>query len=546
MARCAVYCRVSSDEQAEKGTIESQVEYAKKYLELHGPENDITEVEYYLDEGVSGTIALENRPAASRMINDAKAGRFKILFVYRLDRLARSVKHILNTNDLLEEKNVALKSMTEAFDTGTPTGKFFMTLLASIAALERETILERTQGGKKRNAKIGHWVSGSPPFGYHIGEDKSLIIFEPEAEIVRLVFKLYQEGMTTVDVAKYLNAKDKPTPAMSKGHKGKSSGKWHAGHVSIILKTEAYTGIYHYLKRSKKAKETIEMETPVIIDRELFNEAQNKIFENSDNARRARGRFYLLRGLIFCGHCGRAMVGNSGHSKNGRVYYRCTGTVDQGQGKRCTAKLIRAVDIENSVWEDIVEVFEHPEKFEKYINKHLEENKENEPQINEELAEVERTIQLKQKARGKILAMISKDIISESEAESELRNLAAEISALNERREFLFEKQNFAKEQETEILNAKIVIDTVKPYLNTLSDEDKARIIRGFVRRIEVFTITKENGKKGNMATAQYTIRGMGLRNSGDVQLHTTLYTLESTWIYQAFSRTGGIRLRWK
>jgi site-specific DNA recombinase len=108
--------------------------------------------------------------------------------------------------------------MTEAFDTGTPTGKFFMTLLASIAALERETILERTQGGKDRNVKEGKWVSGAPPFGYRI-EDKRLVIYEPEAKTVRLIFQLYGDEMSTVEVAKYLNAKDVLTPTASKGTK---------------------------------------------------------------------------------------------------------------------------------------------------------------------------------------------------------------------------------------------------------------------------------------------------------------------------------------
>jgi len=116
----------------------------------------ITEHEFYLDEGISGTIALSERPAGSKLVLDAKNKKFDILFIYRLDRLARNVKNVLDTYDLLEKQNIALKSMTEAFDTGTPTGKFFMTLLASIAALERETILERTQGERTVTSEKGN------------------------------------------------------------------------------------------------------------------------------------------------------------------------------------------------------------------------------------------------------------------------------------------------------------------------------------------------------------------------------------------------------
>ena len=133
MTKGAFLGRVSSDEQEEKGTIENQVAYARKYIELHGPEDGIDEMEFYLDDGVSGTIPLEERPDGRRLVEDSKAGKFKTLYVYRLDRLARSVKIVLDVYELLEAHNVALKSMTESFDTGTPTGKFFMTLLANIS-----------------------------------------------------------------------------------------------------------------------------------------------------------------------------------------------------------------------------------------------------------------------------------------------------------------------------------------------------------------------------------------------------------------------------
>jgi len=212
----AFYGRNSTDEQAEKGTIEAQIDFAKKYFDLH----EIVDYEMYLDEGTSGTIALKDRGESSKMLNNVKTGKIKAVYVYRLDRLARSVKHVLDTYEFLESYNVRLISMTEAFDTGTPTGKFFMTLLASIAALERDTILERTLMGKERNARAGKWVSGASPFGYRIGDDGKLAIYEQEAETVKLIFKLYSEGMTMFELAKYLNAKGVETPAISKGLKG--------------------------------------------------------------------------------------------------------------------------------------------------------------------------------------------------------------------------------------------------------------------------------------------------------------------------------------
>lgn len=539
----AFYGRNSSDEQAEKGTIRAQVDFAKKYFDLH----EITDYAMYLDEGVSGTKALGDREDSARMLTDVKIGKINTVYVYRLDRLARSVKHVLDTYEFLESHNVRLVSMTEAFDTHSPTGKFFMTLLASIAALERDTILERTLMGKERNARAGKWVSGAPPFGYRIGEDGKLVIHDREAKTVKLIFKLYLEEMSMFELAKYLNAKGVETPATSKKIKETkriSTGKWHAGHISIILKTEAYTGIYNYLQRSKRNKETIDVEVPELIGIQTFNAVQNKIVTNSDNARGKRGRLYLLRGVIFCGHCGRSLIGNSGGTN--RSYYRCTGSADQGQGKRCFSKQIKAALIEDAVWSDILEIVKNPEQFREFVERSIARTKELSEPITDELAEVENNLTLKQKAKERILSLITRGIISDEDAEKELKSLSLEIRSLNSRREYLFEQQGKAKEIESETINSQVVFDYILNQSETLDINVKARIIRGLVRKIEVFTVPGDGDRRGNKAVISYRIgRSLELDFSRDTQLQTTLINIESTWMFQAFSRKSGYRIKW-
>ena len=536
----AFYGRNSTDEQAEKGTIEAQIDFAKKYFDLH----EIVDYEMYLDEGTSGTIALKDRGESSKMLNNVKIGKIKAVYVYRLDRLARSVKHVLDTYEFLESYNVRLISMTEAFDTGTPTGKFFMTLLASIAALERDTILERTLMGKERNARAGKWVSGASPFGYRIGDDGKLAIYEQEAETVKLIFKLYSEGMTMFELAKYLNAKGVETPAISKGTKGVTTGRWHAGHISIILKTEAYTGVYNYLRHSKRNKGIIEVEAPKLVDIQTFNEIQRKILANADNARGKRGRLYLLRGVIFCGHCGRALIGNSGGTN--RSYYRCTGASDQGQGKRCGAKQIKATSIENAVWLDILEIVRNPEQFREYVERSISKTKESETPVANELAEIEGLITRKQKAKEKIISLINRELISDKDAEKELKSISLEIMSLNSRKEYLFGQQESSKSIETEVINAQVIFDYILSQSEILEIEVKARIIRGLVKRIEIFTTQQEDGKRGNRAVMNYRLgRSLELSISGDYRTQTTLIDIESTWEFQAFSRKEGFRVKW-
>ena len=541
MARCAIYCRVSTDEQAEKGNVQTQVEYAKKYLELHGPENNIDEFEFYIDEGISGTVALKDRPAGSKLIIDANSNSFTILLMYRLDRLARSVKHVLDTYELLESKGIALKSMTEAFDTSSPTGKFFMTLLASIAALERDTIKERTQLGKDRGARAGKWVSGLAPFGYRTGEDGRLTIYEQEAETIRMIFDLYDQNMTMMKIARYLNARGIETPATSKGVKNKTGGKWHPATISKILSADVYTGRYQYLYRSNR--KNIEVDVPTIINIEVFSKIQKMVKGNADLYRGRKGRLYLLRGVVFCGHCGLAMSG-SGANNSKNVYYRCPGTSDMGQGKKCTSRSIKAIELENAIWNDILEIANHPEKFQEYYDDMVKDNHEIERPLLNELSQVEESILMKQKARGKILSMVARGVISDEEAEEELRSLAIEIRTLNSRKEYLFQQESELKVIEEDLINLEVILNSVKD--RSLKEDEKFGVIQGIVRKVEVFTIIEDDGKTKNKAIARYSV--------GIVQSYDNLdsgksiqnfYSIESTWEFQAFSKNSSIRIKW-
>ena len=116
MLNVAIYARVSTDEQAEKGNIQTQIEFATKYCDLH----ELNIVRFYKDDGISGTIPFEDRPEASIMLQDAQEKQFDTLLFYRLDRFGRSARTILNSVHTLEQYGIKVKSMTEPFDTGDP------------------------------------------------------------------------------------------------------------------------------------------------------------------------------------------------------------------------------------------------------------------------------------------------------------------------------------------------------------------------------------------------------------------------------------------
>src|SRR6202158_5944647 len=195
--RAGLYLRVSTDEQRERQSICTQREFAERYCQLHNIPTDCI----YADDGVSGTIALENRPEAKRMLEHARAGHFDQLLVYRLDRLGRDTRLILNAVAELEKCGVRVRSMTEEFDTATSTGRLMLTMLSGFAAHEREQIRERSIAGTNRIAETGAWLGGIVPFGYRKEGEKrnaKLVVSDEripgfvlsEADVVRSIYRM--------------------------------------------------------------------------------------------------------------------------------------------------------------------------------------------------------------------------------------------------------------------------------------------------------------------------------------------------------------------
>lgn len=140
--KAALYFRVSTDEQTERASIETQRDFAAQYCKA----NEIEVIARYSDDGISGTMPISVRPDGARLLADAKAKRFDTILVYKLDRLARSTLEILKAVETLGQWGVSIKSMTESFETDSSVGKLLVSMLASVAQLERDAIRDRSLG----------------------------------------------------------------------------------------------------------------------------------------------------------------------------------------------------------------------------------------------------------------------------------------------------------------------------------------------------------------------------------------------------------------
>jgi site-specific DNA recombinase len=158
--KAGIYIRVSTYEQAEKGTsLASQEERIREYCARQG----IPVAGVYMDDGYSG--ATMDRPGLQRLLHDAHEGVFNLALVYKLDRLSRNLKDAVNlVLGELESCGVGFQSVTEPFQTLEPAGKMMFANLASFADYEREQIRERCNRGRLMRNREGHYTGGTLPY----------------------------------------------------------------------------------------------------------------------------------------------------------------------------------------------------------------------------------------------------------------------------------------------------------------------------------------------------------------------------------------------
>ena len=156
--KAAIYCRVSTADQ----TTENQLLAIKRFCEVQ----QIKIVEIYEDV-ISGSI--QNRDGLNKLKKDTEKGKFDTVIVWKLDRLARSTMHLLQTLNFFTSKSIGFISVTENVDTTTPAGKMLVTFLGAIAEFEREIIRERVKAGLDR-AKKNKVKLGRPRKGFDISE----------------------------------------------------------------------------------------------------------------------------------------------------------------------------------------------------------------------------------------------------------------------------------------------------------------------------------------------------------------------------------------
>ncbi len=224
--RAALYARVSTEDQAKDGfSIAAQVKRLNAYCKARG----WIVAGQYIDEGHSGRSI--ERPAYKSMMSEID--KWDVLVVLKMDRIHRNSINFTFMMNALKDAGKEFNSMQESFDTTTAMGRFVMDIIQRIAQLESEQIGERVKVGMTQKAKKGKGLLGFPaPYGY-AWEEHNLIQVAGEAEVVRQIFRDYQDCYTLSQIAARLNFQQVPT---------KHTARWEKGTVHGILTNRIYTG----------------------------------------------------------------------------------------------------------------------------------------------------------------------------------------------------------------------------------------------------------------------------------------------------------------
>ncbi len=501
--RCAIYCRVSSEEQKEGRTIDSQI----KELEDFAKASNYDVVARYSDEGWSGAIL--QRPELDRLRDDTGKGLFEAVLVNDVDRLSREVLHLAVIRKDLEKKNVKL-IFKKLPNNGDPINNFMINMLGSFAEFERELIADRTRRGKRYKVEARKIILGNiPPYGYrYIKKNKAkgieghYEINKQETKIVKMMFNwIIREGLSQREVVRKLTKLKIPT-RLKKGE------AWGRSTVHNILTNETYTGVTYFNKH--KAVETENHKSQIqyrkqkktgcrlrpksewipillssslkIINKKTFLAAQTQFQRNKAYASRNTKNFYLLQGLVKCGLCGAPFGGNPCH---GRLFYRC-GDRDKRfpEPRECKASMVSARKLEPLVWDSVVNAVQNPSIIIKQVERLKKEQTEQPLKTEERKKEIQKDLNQLEIEEERLFEAYRKEVIQIGQFEKEIGKLNNGKDQLNA------ELKELGKEEISTVPNRE-VIKSIKGFcrfirgrLNQFSSEERRSFLRLLLERV--------------------------------------------------------------
>lgn len=347
MKTAVIYARYSCDKQTEQ-SIEGQLRMCNEYAQR----NEIVIVDTYIDRATTGTN--DKREAFQQMLRDSSKKAWNYVIVYKLDRFSRDKYETAMHRHTLKSNGVKLVSAMENIP-DTPEGIILESLLEGMNQYYSAELSQKVTRGMRETRNKGNFPGGTVMYGYRV-ENRKVVIYKDEAQIVRRIFTAYANGKLGKTIIDELNEQGVL-------YRGKPFAKTT---FYRMITNEKYAGIFRH------GDEIFTNIYPAIVSKEVFETVKRKA-DNNKYGKHKQDVCYLLKNKLISGYCGKPVSSDSGTSKSGKImrYYRCNGRKAKSG---CALNPVRKELIEQLVIDAIIEGFNKTD-LDYLADKILEQNK---------------------------------------------------------------------------------------------------------------------------------------------------------------------------
>lgn len=345
--KAAVYVRLSEeDRDKERNFQESRsIINQKSLLFTYAEENGFQVVGVYSDEDYAGSD--RNRPMFKKLIKDASLGKFSVVLCKSQSRFTREMELVEKyIHGLFPLWGVRFIGVVDRADTLVPGNKKARQINGLVNEWYLEDLSESIKSVLNDLRSKGKHIGAFAPYGYKKDKDNKghLVPDEPAAMVVKKIFSMYIEGTSKINIARYLNDKNIPTPALYKRQQNQNWKNsetengfyWRYYTVSSILENQVYTGTMVQGKKKSlnyKSSKTVKTDPKdwfvventhePLIDKETWEKAENMRKSSAKPAYKTKNTD-VFSGIVYCGFCGKKLK-KSYHCRNGikKIYYRC-------------------------------------------------------------------------------------------------------------------------------------------------------------------------------------------------------------------------------
>lgn len=494
--RVAAYCRVSTDEEEQQSSYKVQISYYTDYINSN-PEWKLVGI--FADEGISGTQTAK-RTEFNKMIKMCRRKKIDLILCKSISRFARNTVDCLDYVRELKALGIAVMFEKENINTMSATSEFAISLYASFAQAESESISRNVTWGIERGfreGKVRYFMNQT--LGYRMGDDGKPHIVEEEAQHVRDIFTMFAEGYSMKEIAAEMEARGVVR------RNGRSD--WNRLNVNAILRNEKYVGdavlqkwytvdcLTHKLavNYGQKPKYLVQNCHEGIIDRETWDKVRLELAKRSANSNRGRkradkGRYrteYALTELLYCAHCGkpfRRTIWKFGDTKKG--VWRCADRLESAKITCKKSPSLHEDKLHRSILAVINSMIDNTDKLNEAVQSSMEHTRSEIIMIDEEIDQIYKRLSEINSTRDTLLSCISGT--QYERINGELRTLLEEEKQVKDKLEKLKQRKDKIQYSAKQAATARELFANMQP-MSSFDD----MTVRKLIERITVISKTE-------------------------------------------------------